>query len=52
MRHLVEHALHVLRARADAAQKVLPLFIQLVQVIAQQQVTETVDGEDRRLQIV
>jgi hypothetical protein len=45
--HLVEDALHVLRARADPPQEVLPLFIELVEVVAEEQVTESVDGENR-----
>ena len=52
VRHVVEDLLHMLRARSNAAQKILAVFIQLVGVIGDQQVTEAVDREDRRFQIV
>jgi hypothetical protein len=52
VRHVVEHALHVLRTRADAAQEVLTFLVELLQVIAEKQLAESIDGEDRRFQIV
>src|SRR5687767_10677419 len=52
VRHVVEHALHVLGARADTAKEVLPFLIELFQVVAEQQLAEAIDCEDRRFQIV
>jgi len=52
VRHVVEDLLHVLRARADAGEEVLSFLVELVGVVAEQQLTEAVDREDRRLEIV
>jgi hypothetical protein len=39
--------LHILRAGADAAQKVLSLFIEFLDVIADEKLAEPIDREDR-----
>jgi hypothetical protein len=52
VRHVVEHPFHVAGAGADAAEKILPLFVELVGVIAEEQFAESVDGEDRGLEVV
>src|SRR5207253_5071774 len=52
VRHLIEDALHLLHTRTDSPEKVLPFFVELVLVIAEEKIAETVDREDRRLQIV
>ena len=52
VRHLVQDFPHLIHTRADAAQKVLRFLVEFVGVIAQEKLAESVDGEDRGLQIV
>ena len=52
MRHVIQHLLHLLGAGANAVEKILPLFVELLLIVADQQLAEAVNGENRRFQIV